>query len=527
MSTIPAAPISAPAVAPAPVSAPAAPPPVSTPVVPAAPPAPVAPSAPAPPDPKNYPGDKFAEFRADKAKYAAEHPEGEPDAAAAPVEVPPVAPPETVKPEDPVPVEIKPEDAAPAEPATLDEEPSYTPQAITELANRKPALKALLDADPEIKGMMYSQARQIAALKPLGDLFTDVPAAQFAAQTSAEYVGLRTKFQTAESPEDRKGAMSAFVDQFKIVDDKGNPVLENGKPKLAADYYTFTQTFLDTHIDGAMAEIDERLTANNYHSAEAREKDENRKLAYEFIRDDKEDGDSGPDLSALPAEVREQLDRERKELKDKNDELSGKQKAQSEEEHAAQKTAYYQAYTKEIGGRIKAVFDSTIKPLREAGVHIPSYLLESPDGKTVPQFVARVIGQFKDITGKTAKVLQDRVALEMLPMTPENRQRRVEYEDKLYQNLIPKLIKTELRSISAKMKSDLEQANKKPDSANVSAEPAGGGAPPAGTSWTLETSMAEARKLVDAEATAKGEYLDTADRNLRITTKARQLRGQR
>jgi hypothetical protein len=518
-----APPVAAPAAAPAPVSTPAVP--AAAPSAPAATPA-AAPSTSVsqPPDPKNFTGDQFAEYRAAKAKYAAEHPDGEEaakpaDAVAAPGDA--VADPAKV--EEPAKADAAaPDFEAGGDP--LEEHTSITPQALSEMLGTNKALQDALAADPKAKGALFKMARENAELKEFADIFPDADSGRFAAKTANEYVALRTKFETAQTPADMNGAFESFVDQFKIVDADGKPVLENGVPKLAADYYAFADTFKGRLFDGAMAEIAERLAANQYATPEAREADENRKLAYEFLKQDTGEIQTGPDLSALPPEVRAQIEKREADLKAREEALNGKQTGQSAQEQAAAKAAHYQAFNKEIGGRIKGVFDSTLKPLREAGVHIPSYLLDSPDGKTAPQFVTRVVTQFKEITGKDAKILRDRVSLEQLPPTPENLKRRVDYEDKLYQAMLPKLIKGELRTVSAKLKADLEVQNKKPDTANVSTEPRANGSSPTPTSWTLETSVTEARRLVDAELAAKGEFLDTAEKNLRVMTRARQLR---
>jgi hypothetical protein len=552
MATTPVAP-SAPAAAapsaaptPAPVSTPVSTPvatpsaPVATPASPVATPAsPAAPStASLPPNPKDFRGDQIAEFRQARAKYSAEHPEwnGETPveatdapktAAEAEAAVKKDAQPEAGKTEEAAKAETQPE--LKAEPGTdpLAEEPSLTPQALTELLGANQALNDALAADPKAKGALYKMARENAELKPFADVFPDIESAKFAATTANEFVSLRAKFETATNPEQMATAFESFVDQFKIVDEKGQPVLNaDGTPKLGDDYYAFMDHTIGRYIDGSIADIEKRIAGNQYPNEEAKEADENKLLAYKFIKDESANTaePAGLDLSGLSPEAREAFQKREADLKAREDALNGKQQGQSKQDQEKARTEHHQQYLRQTGQRIKGVFDATTKELREAGVLIPSFLLDSPDGKTAPQFVSRVIDQFKATTRADAKILRDRINLEKLPPTPENLARRVEYEDKLYQRMLPKLIKSELRNVSAKLKADIESQTKKPGG-NVSVEPKASGAAPTPQAWTQESSMEQAKKNV-AEQT-KGKFVDPGERNAMVLAEARRLRNQR
>ena len=115
----------------------------------------------------------------------------------------------------------------------------------------------------------------------------------------------------------------------------------------------------------------------------------------------------------------------------------------------------------------------------------------------------------------------DLIDLELLPPSDEKLQRRVEYVDKLYQRSLPTLIKSELRSINAKLKADLEAHTKKSTTGQPTPEPRNGSAPTP-RSWTVESSIKEASRLVNEKF---GKSIDQAEANVRAQVAARYIRN--
>lgn len=523
------APAPTPSPAPAPTPAPA-PAPVATPAPETAPQGGAPPATPAAaPKAADYQG-REAEFLRDMRVWRRDHPGEEPAQEAQPAEP---AKPAEAAPEGAQPTEAQPEAGKPEEAPKLPQQPApVTPEVLNQMIAENPGFKALLDdpANGALKGRLFAMARENAELGPIGRIFPDVASAEFAQKTANDFVGLRTSFETAETPEQFQSAFDSFVDQFRVYDPQGNPMNEaDGSPRLAPDFYKFSDHFIGQYIDGSIADIEARLASNQYAQAEQKEADEHLLLAYKFIQEDakaadRRQGEAAPSLDDLPPEQRTRLESWQKDLEDRERKLNESQQGQTK----AQAQQARQQYTAELahksGARIKATVDQTVQELRDAGAYVPSYLLESPDGKTVPDFLKRVIDQFNERVRADALTRKNLVALEMAPPTPENLERRVSFMDKLYQKHLPGLVRGELNKITNRIADDLKQRNQERDAkaAQVTPEPRATGVARTPDAMSQEASMEEAKRQVKQQF---GNTLDPGEFNARVLSKARQLRA--
>jgi len=396
------------------------------------------------------------------------------------------------------------------------------------MLTKNEALKAALDAHPEQRNALMKMAREHAEFAPIAKHFPDENAAVFAKETAGNYVALQSSLMGAvQNPETAGAAYDMFLSHFQVVDKDGKPVMEADgvTPKLGDDYYIIADRTIDTWIKGSMEDLRARIDANKYTSEEARERDQQRLLAYQFLSEDAGDESAAPgdelDLSDIPEDKRARIEKMQKDLKDREAALNGKSKEQQTQEQTALVQKNNQAFRSKAGAKAKAVIDSTVEAVRKAGAYVPAYLLESTDGKNPPPFVAKVMQQFQDSVMSDPKTRADLIDLELLPPTDEKVSRRVEYMDKLYQKTLPRLIKAELRAIAGKVKADVEAHTKKATSGTPTPEPRNGSAP-SPSSWTVETSIKEASRLVNEKF---GDRIDQSTKNMYAQAAARYLRN--
>lgn len=128
---------------------------------------------------------------------------------------------------------------------------AVTPQALDEVFQKHPELKAALDAAPEAKEALMATARAAEAAKPVLELIPTVEDARFVTENANQFLGLQHKFaMAAEMPEMGEEAFRDFVGLFHIVDEKGNPLVD---PVTKAPVLTESFHFLTKKInDGAM-----------------------------------------------------------------------------------------------------------------------------------------------------------------------------------------------------------------------------------------------------------------------------------
>jgi hypothetical protein len=394
---------------------------------------------------------------------------------------------------------------------------SLTPESLTTLIESSPALKEAIEQDPKTKGALYQMARENAKLKPIGELFPTVESAKFAHETAGRFTGIRSAFMlAAEDPAKISDAFDMFLDEFKVVGNDGKPVLdEAGNQLIAEDFNVLMNYAIDNYYDGELAEIEERLNANNFSSDVARENAEAFKAAVKFIRDYKNANPAEfdrPDLSSLPEDQRKYIENREAEIRKREEELGIRKQQQSKSERAQVRQQYEQKFLSSFGKEVGTRLGTYLKEKMESGVYVPSYVLETIDKQTgVSVFAKNVFDKFQQKLDSIAQVKQKAAELQMRQPSDLALQDRLNYTRSLIDAFLPGIIDSELRLVQGKERKDREARSARNSAARQTVEPEPrGGAAPRPRMMSEEDAMKEAYARVDKQYA--GQYLDAAER---------------
>jgi hypothetical protein len=546
--SVPAAPPAAPAAAPsttapAASSTPAAPPAsVETPVA-----APVAPAAPAGP-PKNTDFPDSAEgqvqFLAKLKEYEKANPAKPAAEAAAAIADSLGAQPGEKKPE---PAAAKPEGEA--QPAPPKPDPTAVPKAIADLLEAKPERKAFVDADPELKGILFGNARRLAAIEPIAQIVPTVEDANFMAEHTSAMVGLQTaSMRMIDMPETAPQVLEMLDRQFAVTDKDGKPVVgADGKPTYAEDRRPFLDAIVNREVQayrqqftGEIAQLKTKLASGVYPNEAAKAMDtarlERLELAnlwtdmYDQIRTGdifKQDAPEVPE-NADPA-FKTWAEAEKKRIADENAALEAKKQGASKEQRTAEKTQFNgqvrETYAKHCG----QIIGETLKQHLDSGGYIPEFYLQQKhvnpatgEETKTSALVVRIFTKFEnDLMKPGSRTLKEIVQHELLPPTPQTKEIRDNYYKRQAADMLPGIINAEIKRIEELVKVDNEKQGKRLQErqAVVQPEPATG----SGKSGI----QSREQKMQTAEANAKRNPTFAAasddDKQARILTEYHRL----
>jgi hypothetical protein len=372
---------------------------------------------------------------------------------------------------------------------SLAEETALTPQALNDLIKGNEALKTALESDPAAKGALFKMAREHAELSQFKGIFPNAESAKFSRDTANRTVALRTQFQAAETPEGMAGAFDSFMQEFAIVDAAGKPVLDaQGQPTYGDDLYLFGEHVVDRYADNSLAEVEARLTANQYTSDADRERDNDLKLALSIIKDDlhpKEGTKAEPDLSSLSPDVREQVQArldEAKKIEAAN--LAAKSGARKQSRGQVRKEGTAKFFA-DAGKRTFDQVDKIIDGLRKAGAVIPDWQLNTPlPGTNISAFKNAVGNEIENFIKADPYEYNRQLQLELQYLanpTPENHVQRVKAFDGILQSrdesgksLLNRIVTKLVRKYGSEVKGAAEAAQGG-TAPTASREPAQGG----------------------------------------------------
>ncbi len=548
----PAAPVAAPAASPAPAapaSAPSTPAPAATPVTPASPAAPGsgAPAAAPAAAPKNtdYPNtaDGQTRFLSDLKKWEKENPKPAEAGALANA---------AVKPEDKAaadqlgqqPGEKPAEAAAPAKTA----EPA-TPQAIADLMQQKPEFGKLLEADPELKATIFANARELAAAKPILELFPTVGDAQFAQQNAQDMVGLKTlAMRAVDRPESIPDLLSAFDSQFAVTDNEGKPVLDaQGNPTYAPDRKVFQDALVSRELSGQVSalqpqieQLKARLQNQVYPNEQARALDERRledlenaALAFrvvDYVR-------SGEWFQQAPPAVPEDAspefkawaEQERARLEQEKQAIENQKKGATAEQRAQQRTEFQGAVRSDMGSAVGSIIGNKLKEAIDSGVYIPEFYLQekhrdAAGNETKTSAMAmRIFQQFENLLMKPgSRTLMEITQHEMLPQNEQTRAIRKDWYSRRAADLVPGLVQAEIDRIQnlVRVDQDRQKTMQAQRAGAAQAEPhsAGSGLPQGASEQQLRAQAEEMAKKDPGYAAAT-----PSEKQARIVTQFNRL----
>jgi len=446
----------------------------------------------------DFPGDIEGFLKA-RGDWEREQPDAPEIVEEAPVEQPAVieeAATEEVKPEEQVVEEEKPWAPEP--------EAALTPEALNGLIEKSPELKAAMDASPDVKNALFSMARINAKAAPMLEIFPNVESAQFAAESSNKFVGLRTGFlQAVDNPESFPDAFHQFASEFMQTDKDGKPVLDQeGNPVFDEDFHMLNDYIVDTYHDVEISDYKARIEANKYAFDEERDNDEMTLRALEFVKSLKSGQTSQlvkPNMDGLSPEVKAYYEQKERDIAEREAKLGEKDKAQTKEQRAASRQTYEQGVAKKIGSAVGSRLKNYMGEKEKAGVFIPSYVTETRDPKTgISNFAKTIYDEFEKKVQGTAYIKQHLAQLQLRPPSAEAEQARVNYILELVDQFVPSIIDNQLRQIQTREVEDRKKRSGNAEQREKLAvrEPRGGSSPSPKT-LNDQQAMDEAYKIVD------------------------------
>ena len=400
-------------------------------------------------------------------RWYAEHPEGEK----------PAAPAAEQTPEQKALAEAAPE--APKAPAAP--EVAATPQQLAEMMGKNPAFKDFMEANPDVKGPVFQMARELAAAKPIAEMFPSVDDAKFAQEYSSAMVGLKTaSMRLIDNPDNAGSFLETFDSQFQQVGADGNPVLDaQGKPVYDADREAVRGAIFNSEIQQHTSKITGELDAlkvklaGQYPSDFARMQDQERldNLEYaqtaltvlEDIRSGKffESGPPAPPEDATPQQ-KAWFEQETAKLKQQRDELDSKKQGASKEERAAASQQFKTTVRNEMGSSVGTVIGSALKAVQESGVYIPEFYMQEKyvDPTTGKETATSAIGarlflQFEnELMRPGSRTLMDIAQHELLPQNEQTKTIRKDWYARKAADIMPGLVQKEVDRIQDLVKLD-------------------------------------------------------------------------
>ncbi len=521
----PAGPVSAPPAAPAPAAAPAAPAASSVPATPAAAPAaepaaaaqpgggaPPASSAPAaaaapaaaPAEPKNT---DFPNTRDGQIKFLAEHRQWEANSKKAP-EAPATVDPKAAAAQlgaqpDPA---AKPAEAAAAKPEAgaqpapaKPEEAAALPRQLAEMLEAKPERKAFLDADPELKGALFTNAKRLAKLEPLGERFPTVADADFAIDATTQLVSLKTaSMRMLDNPESADQVLSLLDQQFAVVDKDGRPVVgADGKPEYAPDRRPFIDAVIGREVaqykqqfSTEIAQLKAKLASGVYPNEAAKAMDTQRldNLEYAALWADMWDGirtgeyfkTAAPEIPAdATPEFKAWAENEKKRLADESAAIDAKKQGASKEERTAQKAQFQSQVRSDMGSTAGKLIGETLRQVVDDGQYIPQFYLQEKHidpatGKetNTSALAARIFIQFENEMMKPgSRTMMEIAQHELLPANDQTREIRKGYYQRKAAEIIPGLVEKEIERIQGLVKLDSDEQAKRLTARQQAAQP--------------------------------------------------------
>ncbi len=416
---------------------------------------------------------------------------------------------------DPAAAETKPADdeTKPAEDEldfSLDEEtPAADPEIISRLATENEEFGRLLDADPELKGVLFKTAREAAELKPYRELFPDVESAKFAHANAGTFVDVRDTFMRSTTPEGTQATLDKLAELSIERDEQGNPIIDpvTKQPKIGDDFYGFLDHSRDLGIEHDRQEIAERLKANRYANEDEKQRDEVVAAALDVLKDYYHPS-AETSAASMPEELRQraaELDRREQELQQhsQREKVSERQRFESELVKESQSR---------VTGAINRIFDS----LTKQGAVIAPFLKE-----TLPN----VIGSELIKTVAKDPALKAAMAdLQRLPMSADVRSRRLALLDKAVQTHLPAIARTLLKQAGVQVLSTQAQRRNKIDAQTTASrsEPKGSVAGAAPNSQPLDVATAMSKAEAHWQKANPGKPIDR-DAKGRIASLATKL----
>lgn len=421
---------------------------------------------------------------------------------------------------------------------SLAEDTTLTPQSINELFKGDAALQAAIEANPAAKGALFKMAREHSELVQFKGIFPTADSAKYARDTAARTTGLRMQFQGAETPEGMSKAFDSFMQEFAVMGPDGKQVMdETGSPVYGDDLYLFGEHVVNRYADSTLAEVEDRIKANQYASDADKERDEDLRLALSIIKADLTPSEKAkkkdPDLSHLPEETRKEVQArldEAKAIEAKNEATKAGAGKQSREHVRTEGT---KKFFSDAGTRTFQQVDKIVEGLRKAGAVIPDWQLKATlPGSNVSAF-NNAVGMAIETAMKADPFEQSKqfqLELQYLSNpTPENHQARVAAFDTFLQtkdhtgkSLINRVVTDLVRKHGADVKGAAE--SKAVDTAPAASKEPAQGAPVRPHTMTSDEAWKQAENQL-AKEVKDWHSLNSSERMTQVFARQRTLLG--
>lgn len=440
----------------------------------------------------------------------------------------------------------------PAQPGAEPAAPPVTPQQLADMMKSVPEFGALLEQHPEIKGPLFAMGRELAAAKPVMEIFPTVGDAQFAQEHAQQLVGLKTlSMRAVDRPESVPELLGAFDSQFAVVDKEGKPVLDaGGKPTYAADRKVFQEALvgreLKGHADSFTPQIEQlkaKLASGVYPHEAAKAMDQKRLETLEYanlalqvtgqILDGSWFQEAPPEIPAdATPEFKTWAEQERERLANERKAIDDQKRGASAEQRQQQRTAFQSSVRGDMGTVAGTLIGQKLKEVIDSGVYIPEFEMQRKyvDPKTgqptkTSDIGARLFMQFENELMKPgSRTLMEITQHELLPENDQTRATRREYYQRKAADIIPRLIDAEVERIQGLVKLDkdkqAERAKARAGAAEAEPNSGGGGLPQQASEQQLRAQAEEAARKDPNYAAST-----PAERQARIVTAYNRLRG--
>lgn len=399
---------------------------------------------------------------------------------------------------------------------------NFTPEVVNEWGKKYPELEAAWASHPELKRQMHAMGRINAKAAPMLKIFPNVQSAEFAAQTSNNFVDLRGVFTAAgEDPSTIGGAYTKLAEQFMVRDKDGKPVMQDGAPQFFEEFEHLNNFVVDQWLDQDIAALDARIKAG-----QGTDDDEIALQNAQYLKERKKASGKpeGPDLSKLPPELRKYMEDRDKEINTEREKLGLQKKEQTATEKKATRDASNGRVGLAIGKSVGKKLTGYLKEKSENGIFIPSYVTSQKDPTTgISVFAKNVLDQFNAKCDSVAYVKDHIAQLRSLPPTPEAEKQRTDYGNQLVDEFLFDIIDSEVRKVQTGHVDDQKRRREQQKERGrlASAEPSGGASP--FVQGTGQDSYSRAVEWVDKNK----PDLDRKDRTVAILQKRNELERTR
>jgi hypothetical protein len=139
--------------------------------------------------------------------------------------------------------------------SSLDDASGIAPADFAKTLEEKPELKALLDADPELKNSLFANSRKAAKLDEFQQIFRSPEEAKFSAEQHGRFSNLKTIMGSLDgTPTTAAEFIEAMLPESYLLNEDGTPQLgKNGKPVHDGSVYKFLKGAYQLRMDNLMA----------------------------------------------------------------------------------------------------------------------------------------------------------------------------------------------------------------------------------------------------------------------------------